>query len=200
MVCSSINGDNRSHLVWLLYRWNKIKHIKDFAQCLTPKRSGSVSLLPQSLEGREHNPPPFSSLLLHSIHRMPNAQEAHNQYSLNWIIQRPVLRHCPREKLHRGAVSSHTFLVSQKCPLKCRDIFHREELELSWHTGMCGNHARFQEHGESPGGDLKTESLVPVTPCVKKTTSNFIWENKNPSHGLHSLVRKGVVERENIHL
>lgn len=65
---------------------------------------------------------------------------------------------------------------------------------------MCGNHARFQEHGESPGGDLKTESLVPVTPCVKKTTSNFIWENKNPSRGLHSLVRKGVVERENIHL
>lgn len=59
LVCPSLNGDNRSHLVWL---WG-------FAHCLAQKRLGSLSFLPH---GQRPCPPCLFQFILCCICRMLN--------------------------------------------------------------------------------------------------------------------------------
>ena len=126
----------RSYPVWSLRRWNSWGSHKSL-----PKANSNTSGLPlhpprpwKEAEASFHMP--FPSLLRHSIHGMLNTWRSLDQYSLNWIIQRPVLRHCPRGELFHAAVGIHILLVNQICPLKSRDIFDREEpgLEGSMHV------------------------------------------------------------------
>lgn len=81
-----------------------------------------------------------------------------------------------RKNLLHGAVGIHTSRVNHKCPLKSRDIFDGAEFKLSWDTWMC---LRFQQGGDKPGGDPRTEStLAPFTPCGENIMGHFSWGKK----------------------